>query len=54
MAQPKTAEPTKELTPEERWERYRWMALTPNRWRRAVQNCRRRSTARARPVFTKG
>jgi hypothetical protein len=29
MAQPKTAEATRELTSEERWERYRQMALTP-------------------------
>jgi hypothetical protein len=29
MVQPKTAEPDEELTSEERWERYRQMALTP-------------------------
>jgi hypothetical protein len=29
MAQPKTAERTSELTSDERWERYRQMALTP-------------------------
>jgi hypothetical protein len=29
MPQTKTAEPIKELSPDERWERYRRMALTP-------------------------
>jgi hypothetical protein len=29
MVRPKTAAPAEELTPEERWERYRQMALTP-------------------------
>lgn len=53
MAQPKTAEPTEALTSEERWERYRQMALTPEQVAEGRARVQRRSTELARQGCTK-